>query len=244
MADLSTSFNPASVATNSDAASDAASKAVVAGSDASDAASAASDAGSKASVALAKASAASVAAGKGSDASSKIAGKSATWDKASAASSKVAASSANWNKASDASSTASEALSRITARSAVWDKKTVILKCLDEASAVEDGDDLMRFTIPNTLSGMNLVSCGAHVYTGPTSSVMVIDIYNITSAVDMLTSAMTIDETEKDTATAASQAVINTGADGVAAGEEIRVDVTDAASGAKGLELRLTFEKP
>jgi len=52
--------------------------------------------------------------------------------------------------------------------------------------------------------------------------------------------------TEKDTADAAasSVAVINTGTDGVATGEEIRIDIDDAASGARGLEIRLGFRMP
>jgi len=145
---------------------------------------------------------------------------------------------------SDVTSKASDVASKVAARSAIWDEKTVILKVYDEASAVTDGDDQMRFAIPDALSGMDLVSCGAHVYTGPTSSSMEIDIYNVDSAVDMLTSCMKIDQGEKDSKDATSQAVINTDADGVIAGEEIQVDVTDAASGAKGLEVRLTFKKP
>jgi len=184
-------------------------------------------------------------------ASSRIAESSANWNKASDASSKasealskIVASSANWNKASDASSAASEALSRITARSAAWDNKTVILKAFEEGSSVGVGDDKMRFTVPNTLSGMNLTSCGAHVYTAPTSNSLHIDIYNITSAGDMLTSCMKIDQGEKDTNTATSQAVINTSLDNVVAAEEVRVDVTSVGSGAKGLEVRLTFKKP
>ena len=164
--------------------------------------------------------------------------------KATGASSRIAESSANWNKASDASSAASEALSRITARSAVWDRKTVVLKTLAEASSVPSGDDLMRFTVPSALNGMDLISCGAHVYTAPTSNSLHIDIYNITSEGDMLTSCMKIDQDSKDTNAATSGAVINTSFDGVTTAEELRVDVTSVGSGAKGLEVRLTFKKP
>lgn len=153
--------------------------------------------------------------------------------------------------ASDASSAASDALSKastassaVAARSAIWDRKTVVLKAYAEASSVASGDDKMRFTIPNTLSGFDLSSVGAHVYTAPTSNSLHIDIYNITSAGDMLTSCMKIDQGETDTATATSQAVINTSLDNVVATEEVRVDVTSVGSGAKGLEVRLTFKKP
>ena len=176
MADLSTAFNPADVATASDAASDAQSK-----------------------IAL----------------------------------------------VSDA---ASNAQSKISDRSAVWDAKTVILKVYNEASAIATGDGKMYFAVPATMNGMNLVSCGGHLYTAATSGVVQVQIANVTSAVDMLSAAKKLewDATEKDTATAgaASAAVINTANDNVLTGEEIRVDIDAAASGAKGMEVRLTFKLP
>jgi hypothetical protein len=177
---------------------------------------AASDAGSKASVAYAKASVASVAAAAVSDAASNALSVAA-----------VAAS-----KASDASS------------AVVALKRTVILKLYNEASAIAAGDGKMYFTVPALLNGMNLVSAGGHLYTAATSDIVEIQINNVTSGVDMLTSKLTWDATEKDTATAVSQAVINTAADGVVTGEEIRIDIDSAASGAKGMELRLTFQVP
>jgi hypothetical protein len=67
---------------------------------------------------------------------------------------------------------------------------------------------------------------------------------NVTSSVDMLTHMLEWDATEKDTATATSAATINTSNDNVLTGEEIRVDISAAGSGAKGLEVRLTFSLP
>ena len=144
---------------------------------------------------------------------------------------------------SDASSAASNAMSKITARSAAWDRKTMILQPMGYSSVVEDGAE-HRFAIPGDLSGYNLVSCGAHAWTPPTSGTMQIKISNITAASQVLTSNMTIDSTESDTVTAASQAVIDTGEDDVQTGVELRVYASDAASGAKGLSFRLGFEKP
>jgi hypothetical protein len=161
-------------------------------------------------------------------------------DAASAAS--VLASDAS-SAASNAISAASDALSKITARSTAWDNKTVILKVLPDDSTVAD-DDGIQFTIPNTLSGTNLVSCGAHVYTAPTSDVMQIYISNVTQTAQMLTSVMTIDTNETDTATAASQAVIDTGNDDVAVADVLKIYASEAGSGASGLEFRLTFKKP
>ena len=127
-------------------------------------------------------------------------------------------------------------------------KRIAILKVYNEASAIEAGDGKMYFAIPGYLSGMNLISCGGHLYTAATSGVVAVQIANVTSAVDMLSAARKLewDVTEKDTLTAgaSSVAVINAANKGVAAGEEIRIDIDDAASGAKGLEIRLTFQTP
>ena len=203
MADVSTLFNPADIATASDAASDAQSKVASVSGAASDANSAASDALSKITTV--------------SDA------------------------------ASDALSKASAAVSAVAARSAIWDKKCVILKVYDEASALSTADAVMHFTVPDILSGMNLVSCGGHLYTAATSGTVTVDFRKITSAAsgtDMLSTALTFDATEKDTATAGTAAGIDAAADDVATADPIAVDVTAAASGAKGLEVRLTFKKP
>jgi len=149
----------------------------------------------------------------------------------------------NPSEVSDASSAASDVQSKVADRSAVWDRKTMLLQPMGYSSAVEDGDG-HRFAIPGDLSGMNLVSCGAHVHTPPTSGVMKLYISNITAASQVLTSCMQIDVDESDTATASSQAVIDAGEDDVQTGVEYRVYASEAASGAKGLEFRLGFEKP
>lgn len=136
------------------------------------------------------------------------------------------------SKASDASS------------AAVKLKRVVVLKPYDEASAISTGDGKMYFAIPSELSGMNLVTVGGHLYTAATSGVVSCQIHNAISAVDMLSTKLTWDATEKDTNTADAVAVINTGADGVIEGDEIRIDIDAAASGAKGMEIRLGFQSP
>lgn len=150
------------------------------------------------------------------------------------------------SQASDASSAAVVAVSKASDASSAYavHQRTVILKVFNDGSEVTAGDGAMYFTIPNTLSGMNLVSCGAHVYSSAASNKVQIQIHNKTSAVDMLTSMMEIDVGELDTTTASSQATISAGTDGVVAGEEIRVDVSAAGSSCLGLEVRLTFQKP
>jgi hypothetical protein len=156
---------------------------------------------------------------------------------------------------SDASSAASIALvkaaaasSAIATHSEVWKTKTVIIKVYNEASAIASGDGKAYFAVPAALNGMNLTSVGGHLYTAATSAVVGVMVRNVTSAIDMLSAAKILewDVTEKDTATAAaaSAAVINTAGDGVATGEEIAIDIDAAASGAKGMEIRLSFRTP
>lgn len=127
----------------------------------------------------------------------------------------------------------------------VFGTKTVILKVMAEATVVTSGDGKMYFTIPVELNGMNLVSVGAHIYTADGAQNMDIDIYNLTQTADMLSTAMRIETSEKDTATSAQPGTIDTSNDDVATGDEIRIDVTTfTGTGAKGLEIRLGFRLP
>ena len=259
MADLSFSYNPSDISGTSDVASDAQSKIATVSDAASDALSKITTVSDAASSALAAASdaasKASDAASKASDALSQVsnalskatAGSAAASDALSKITVVSGAASDAASAASDALSKASDASSAVAARSAIWDKKTVILKVYEEDGTVSTADAVMHFTCPDTLSGMNLVSCGAHLYTASTSGAVQVDLRKITSGAsgtDMLTSCMQIDATEKDTATGASSAVIDTGNDDVAVADPIAVDVTAGGSGASGLEVRMTFEKP
>ena len=121
------------------------------------------------------------------------------------------------------------------------DVKVIILKVLAKGVTLTTEDDVMRFTIPIELNGMDLISVGAHVYVASTSGVVTIDIYNYTDSVDMLSTAITIDQDEKDSKDAATPAVIDTGNDDVAEGDEIGIDITGSGTGAEELEVRLGF---
>ncbi len=123
--------------------------------------------------------------------------------------------------------------------------KIAILKTMAEGTVVTQADDKMRFTIPEELNGMDLVSVGAHLYTKDGSNAMTIDIYNYTDSADMLSTALTIDANELDSKDAATPAAVNGSLDDVVTGDEIGVDVTTyAGSVAKGLEIRLGFRTP
>lgn len=121
--------------------------------------------------------------------------------------------------------------------------RVVIIKAITDTTALTVGNGLTTFVVPVELNGANLVSVGAHVFTASSSGTPTIQIRNATDSVDMLSTAITIDANELDSATATTAAVINTATDDVATGDVIAIDVDVAGTGTQGLEIRLGFRK-
>jgi len=125
----------------------------------------------------------------------------------------------------------------------VYEVKNVVLKVLDDATALTTGDGKMYFTVPKELADMQLISVGAHVYTVSSSGTPTVQIHNLTDAADILSTLITIDANEKDSSIATAPAVINKANSIMAEGDELRIDVDVAGTGTKGLEVRLGFVK-
>lgn len=111
-------------------------------------------------------------------------------------------------------------------------------------AALTTGDGKAYFTIPAALNGMNLVSVAAALTTVSSSGIPTVQIANVTDAVDMLSTKLTIDATELTSYTAATPAVIDTTKDDVVTGDLLRIDVDVAGTGAKGLSVVLGFQLP
>lgn len=111
-------------------------------------------------------------------------------------------------------------------------------------AAMTTGDGKAYFRVPSPLNGYNLTAVAAHVTTVSSSGTPTIQIHNVTDAVDMLSTRITIDANEKDSSTAAAAAVIDTTKDDVATGDELRIDVDVAGTGTKGLIVEMIFELP
>ena len=122
--------------------------------------------------------------------------------------------------------------------------KTVVVKCIPDIVTLTTGDSKMLFTIPIELTGMNLITVGAHVYTVSSSGLPTFQIHNLTLGQNMLSTEISIDVSEKDSSTTATPPVINTSYDHVATGDEIRLDCDTAGTGAKGMEIRMGFRLP
>lgn len=126
----------------------------------------------------------------------------------------------------------------------IYAKKTIQLKIFDDTSSPIVGDAWHILCIPADLNGFNLVDANAFVTTVSSSGAITVQVRNITDAVDMLSTGITIDQSENTSYTGATQRVINASNDNVSTGDLIGIDVDTIGSGAKGLGVILSFQLP
>lgn len=123
--------------------------------------------------------------------------------------------------------------------------ETVTILVSDPAgSAITVGDGKVYFPVPSTLNGMNLIGVKAYLITASSVGIPTFQLANVTDAVDMLSTKLTIDATELTSATAAAAAVIDGTKDDVATGDILRLDCDVAGTGAKGLIFEMQFQLP
>ncbi len=122
--------------------------------------------------------------------------------------------------------------------------RVIILKVIADDTVLTTGDGKMRVTIPEQLNGMNLTVAEAHVYGASSSGLPTIQIHNETNGQDVLSTRITIDETEIDSTTAVAPPVIDGAQDHVVTADVYRIDVDVAGTGTDGLEVRMQFAMP
>jgi len=138
----------------------------------------------------------------------------------------------------DTSSAATRSIlfNKITA----FTERTLVIKCVADTIGPSVGNGITHVTIPSTLDGKNLSSAQAHVYTVGTGSTTTVQLHNLTDGQDMLSTAITIDASEKDSSTAATPSVVGAYG-GVSTADVIRIDVDVVATNTLGLEVRMVF---
>jgi len=120
-------------------------------------------------------------------------------------------------------------------------ERTIIVKCVADGIGPSVGNGITHVTIPSPLNTRKLQNAEAHVYTvGTGGSITTVQLHNLTDAVDMLSTPITIDLNEKDSSTAATPHVIGA-SNTVATGDVIRIDVDAVATNTLGLEVRMVF---
>lgn len=110
---------------------------------------------------------------------------------------------------------------------------------LDAALGVGDSADII--VLPEEVDGLRLVAAHASVTTVSSSGTPTVQLRNVTDAVDMLTTRITIDVGEFTSYTAAVQPVVNASNATVATGDRIACDIDVAGTGATGLQVMLRF---
>lgn len=116
-------------------------------------------------------------------------------------------------------------------------KKTVEIKVFDDSTTLTTGDGKYYWIVPSQFNARVIIGVFATVTTVSSSGTPTVQIHNLTDAVDVLSTALTIDVSEYTSDTAATPAVINTSNDDLATGDRIRIDVDVAGTGAKGLSV-------
>ena len=120
-------------------------------------------------------------------------------------------------------------------------ERTLIVKCVADNIGPSVGNGITHVTIPSPLNSRKLQNAEAHVYTvGTGGSITTVQLHNLTDAVDMLSTAITIDLNEKDSSTAATPHVIGAN-NTVTTGDVLRIDVDAVATNTLGLEIRMVF---
>ena len=120
-------------------------------------------------------------------------------------------------------------------------ERTLIIKCVADGIGPSVGNGITHVTIPSTLNDKKLNNAEAHVYTvGTGGSITNVQLHNLTTGDDMLSTPITIDLNEKDSSTAATAPVIS-GNNEVSTADVIRVDVDAVATNTLGLEVRVVF---
>lgn len=111
-----------------------------------------------------------------------------------------------------------------------------VIACSDEISSLTTGTNKATFSLPYAITVLGVY---ASVNTASTSGVVTVDINE--AGTSILSTKLTIDASEKTSATAATAAVISDSA--IAANAEIGFDIDTAGTGAKGLKVVITARR-
>jgi hypothetical protein len=116
---------------------------------------------------------------------------------------------------------------------------------VDFTADVATGNGKFYFHVDSHLAGRNINTVHAEVITAGTTNTLDIQINNVTSGADILSTVLTVDSGETGSDTAATAAVINASEDDLTLNDLIRVDVDAVHSTpAKGLLLTITTVLP
>ena len=134
---------------------------------------------------------------------------------------------------------------KVSPNDSIFFQRTIVMKCIPDDIPTYVGDGIARTVVPTALNLLNLFAINAHIFTvGSGGSKVTVQLHNETSVLDVLSTPVTIDVGESDSITAAVPPVINSSGttNRVSEGDVLRIDVDAVSTGAKGLEVRMTYK--
>jgi len=119
--------------------------------------------------------------------------------------------------------------------------KTMVITVIDPSADVTTWDGKAYVTVPDCMTGMNLIRAQATVVTAWTTNATTVMVYNLTDTVDMLSWAISI----ASWGTVGTVWTIDTSNDDVATNDILRIDVDSVSTTEpKGLTVILEFRLP
>lgn len=125
---------------------------------------------------------------------------------------------------------------------AYWKNRGLIyiVKVIDDGTTLTTGDGQLIIPIPIEFDSTHIIHVEAFVSTVSSSGAITVQLRNVTDTVDILSTAITIDQSEFNSKDAATPPVINFTNAQLAHGDRIAVDVDGAGTGAKGLAVKFS----
>lgn len=120
-------------------------------------------------------------------------------------------------------------------------RRLVQCKLVDDATALTTFSNRVMFVVPPELNGLAIVDADAYVVTASSSGLPTVQIHKI-GGPSILSTAITIDITEKTSYTAATAPVINGANATLATGDLLAADVTTAGTSTTGLGIALAVQ--
>ena len=120
--------------------------------------------------------------------------------------------------------------------------RIIALKVMSDDTVLTTGDGKVIFHIPQELDKTLIIAAHAFVTTVSSSGAITVQIRNITDSLDVLSTALTIDQSEFDSYTAATPARIKFANAQLAKSDRLAIDVDGAGTGAKGLSVYISIQ--
>lgn len=130
---------------------------------------------------------------------------------------------------------------RVDLTQEVQGRVSISVKVFNDTTAATTGDGKFIFAVPFDLDGRTLERALGYVTGASTSGALVVQVRNVTTGLDLLSTPITIDQSENTSATSSAPMVVAKVNGKVRQDQLIAIDVDSAGTSAEGLGVVLTF---